>query len=856
MTNKITFRVLSFIVLLSLFQSIATAQVKGLSYTLAPFAERTWTDDQSGIGNGFLAGAQLGLGFGQFVELRGIYSQGFNLSTDIAKFGVDLTGIDQDAYVQRDVDLKRYGTEMKLNLLTGPLLPYITLGTGIQSLEADSLGSSKQVYINTGLGIKFSAANRYTIGLQALRTSYRANPVNAFMDDMERAQYNIVNENFSANNISDWSVRASLVLYLGGRNPDGLTDIDKAYLSNFSGGFSGLSIPVEPTVMKIDFHEDLNLRDTWMAGGSAGINIGPLVGFRGFYWRALEEGSATKFDGLTMYGGEARFKLNEGKGFTPWLTLGGGEINISDDYVGRNDAINIEDKPFAMAGLGVDLPFNKYVKATGFARTILTSADEVANVVNTDDITNSWSYGVSLNFILGKKANSVKKAQQNIFDSTNDLLKSQYEDQIDDLEKQLIGAVNNSDIDAVKQIEQEKANAQKIISDLNEQSVRSNNLRQPAGNNGMSPSEIRLSPSEFQLILRDIIDGLKSGSSNNSNSNGNNAPVPAPQSYNNNGNFESELNNFKMEQRLESMNEKLYNMQRRSESLDEIIYDVQSSNVEMTQEIRKVMQSFESELKSIQRKLNSIELKNKQIDRKLNKSQTNVPAGGDTTQENPAPESRALYGSIDETNDRIDNLELSIIGALEDLDAGYASVGSDDMARTKTKKSKKPFQSYNSNSNTVAARNQDRANTSNEGLNFFEKFQYRGMSTFAGFNVGGNATANIGYRLHYGLNSKSNTEFMPETFFGLGSPTSFGIMANVTRSFPGLAPQTLLKPYIGVGGGLMKVGSDLDQDQLKGAYNLLIGSYLKVMNGDLYVDFTTRNLFSYNQLIVGYRLPF
>ena len=61
---------------------------------------------------------------------------------------------------------------------------------------------------------------------------------------------------------------------------------------------------------------------------------------------------------------------------------------------------------------------------------------------------------------------------------------------------------------------------------------------------------------------------------------------------------------------------------------------------------------------------------------------------------------------------------------------------------------------------------------------------------------------------------------------------------------------------MGLGIGLLKVGDDIDADQLKGALSFLVGTSLNVLNGDLYVDFTARNLFKYNQLVVGYRLPF
>ena len=65
-----------------------------------------------------------------------------------------------------------------------------------------------------------------------------------------------------------------------------------------------------------------------------------------------------------------------------------------------------------------------------------------------------------------------------------------------------------------------------------------------------------------------------------------------------------------------------------------------------------------------------------------------------------------------------------------------------------------------------------------------------------------------------------------------------------------------VRPYLGIGGGLLKTGDATDNDQLKGAVNIIAGSYINVYNGDLFVDYTTRNFFKYNQIIVGYRFPF
>jgi hypothetical protein len=131
------------------------------------------------------------------------------------------------------------------------------------------------------------------------------------------------------------------------------------------------------------------------------------------------------------------------------------------------------------------------------------------------------------------------------------------------------------------------------------------------------------------------------------------------------------------------------------------------------------------------------------------------------------------------------------------------------------------------------------------------------MSGFTGFNVGGPTTFNLGYRLHYQVGGdNSKVEFMPESFFGLGSPSTFGISANVLYKVDFLTKSKMVKPYVGFGLGLLKVGDDQDADKLTGSYNFIVGSSLNVWSGDLYVDFTARNAFRYNQLIVGYRFPF
>lgn len=77
---------------LALFCCLITSvygQVKDLSYTISPYGQYVWFDEKSGIDDGFLVGAQLGFGFGQFVELSANYAQGLSLETNLKHFGFD-----------------------------------------------------------------------------------------------------------------------------------------------------------------------------------------------------------------------------------------------------------------------------------------------------------------------------------------------------------------------------------------------------------------------------------------------------------------------------------------------------------------------------------------------------------------------------------------------------------------------------------------------------------------------------------------------------------------------------------------------------------------------------------------------
>ncbi len=142
---------------------------------------------------------------------------------------------------------------------------------------------------------------------------------------------------------------------------------------------------------------------------------------------------------------------------------------------------------------------------------------------------------------------------------------------------------------------------------------------------------------------------------------------------------------------------------------------------------------------------------------------------------------------------------------------------------------------------------------------FFSNFTYTGMSGTVGFNFGDATGLGLGLRWHYKLGPDQRAEFMPEAYFGIGSPTTFGIFGNIV--YPIITERSQANgiiPYAGIGVGAMQIQDQDNSDELnfRPAINLLIGSYLPVGNGRVFVDFSTRNFFSVNQLTGGYRFNF
>lgn len=365
-----TFLSVSAFVLLSVS---AVAQVKDISFAVAPTADYVWFPKKTAVTNGFMAGGYVGFGFGRNLELLGSYKHSIGLKSTLD--GYDAPAAISNVFEAKDVSIYRWGGELKGNIpMAYSFQPYVTLGSGVQTIKANDL-SQNQVYFGLGIGSKFNLARRLTLNIEAKATHFSLDSRNILYKPTEAntSAYNSwINNNVEDKSHLAWSVGAGLELYLGGRNPNELTELDQVYTS-----LKGFKVVIEPTLGYLNFSDDSNLRDAYFGGLALGVDFTEYIGVRGYYHRAMkDEKFSAEFDKLSIYGGDFLARLNVAKGVVPYLQIGVGYMKVGDDYVGKVVSNTNTSGIFAKGGVGLAIPLGKRVELFGIANLMYTTRNE------------------------------------------------------------------------------------------------------------------------------------------------------------------------------------------------------------------------------------------------------------------------------------------------------------------------------------------------------------------------------------------------------------------------------------------------------------------------------------------------
>lgn len=375
------------------------AQFQDIGYTFEPTVYRAFEADNAAFQDGSLYGGALGLSFGRYLELSTEYLANTGLTATFNNVE-GLAGL-----LDRDLDVRRYGGRLRVNLYNRRVIPYLTVGSGVLRLNPEDNAASSTIYAITGGGITFSVQNRYRFSLSGGLLQYRYDPTATFLSAGSRSQD-------ETTLVRVPTLNASLSLFLGGRPLDAQTAVDEALRSQFGTGiFRSLRLFATPFAGRIEFNDALGFpQDQNMVGVNAGVELGPFVGLRGFYWRAKQGDTLLDeigggFQDVQMYGSELRLRLNAeiGRGFVPYATLGGGYLDVLSGY--REDipegATAPEDRFFSTLGGGLEVPLTHSIKVSGGLRSIFMNNANAEEVGDPGTVYGSLMYTAGFEFRLG-----------------------------------------------------------------------------------------------------------------------------------------------------------------------------------------------------------------------------------------------------------------------------------------------------------------------------------------------------------------------------------------------------------------------------------------------------------------------
>ena len=469
MKRRLLLAVIAIVLGLNLF-----SQVQDVSMTFSPYGEYVWWNSNTTLDQTTLWGARAGFSFGPLFELRGFYQQSKGNKATFRSPDWLLQANWMEGMTKSKFDLSRYGGELKVNLLSNRIFaPYLTLGGGVQqflfALEDDIRLEpldikEEQLFASVGLGTKFNLSDRMVLSLEAKHTMFNVNDKSYYLCadcSMEPGE---------TKRLGNWSAVASLDFYLGGTKAD-KNEVYDAYQKMFTDGFSGMKFVVEPGVTYIKLKDDDLFEEQYFVGASAGVDFSSLVGLRGFYYKATEEPGklALKFNNkMEMYGANLIARLNQPRGIAPYLQLGGGYIKTSNKYVNHLDEVGSLSRPFAMGGLGIEIPLSRFVALYGSINALLTNegSEDLASLEGPKQVKTDMMYQAGMRFNIGRTADGsayyqrhtdwVATPEREYSNRQVNELRAEYERRVDDLNSDIERAVMNKDFDEVSRIENEK----------------------------------------------------------------------------------------------------------------------------------------------------------------------------------------------------------------------------------------------------------------------------------------------------------------------------------------------------------------------------------------------------------------
>ncbi|RZK48786.1 MAG: hypothetical protein EOO99_08755 [Pedobacter sp.] len=520
-----------------LFGTTAFAQVGDVSLTFTPQVGYNWFDKKSNVDNGTMYGFQAGFGFGKVIELRGTYERSFDLKRNFGKYEGDIQNLFPNFnFENREVKVSRIGGEFKTNLPVSGFAPYLIVGTGVQTfktnLTSGATYKSENLYGSGGLGFKISLGERTTLNFEGRGLVYNMNPASLLYNEGGSSEFDEWVNNTDRSTMYNWSLMAGLQFYLGGRSETEMDAVERAYLNRYSGGISGTKLTLSPAGAFVNFNNNSPFRDTYLMGGIVGVDFSHYAGIQGYYYQATtDEKIHFDFDKLAMYGADFVGKLNVPRGIVPYITVGGGYINVKDNYQGRPmlnaggqaiGAMPAKSGYYAKGGVGVSVPLSPNLEVFGAANLLYSMKNQdgkVEDIQNANELLQSTMYNAGLRLKLGTSANP-EKAIDRAYDKRFDSERSAYDAQIAALQDRL-NEKTKSSADSLKATNKAYEARLKALEDSLKDAYTNNDSRKAQAIieekkaleadqklNMSSNGLVRLTPAELESLIERVIKGV------------------------------------------------------------------------------------------------------------------------------------------------------------------------------------------------------------------------------------------------------------------------------------------------------------------------------------------------------------
>ncbi|MFC4665548.1 outer membrane beta-barrel protein [Falsiporphyromonas endometrii] len=800
--------------LLLTFMPKAKSQIKDVSFTVSPTIGYTWWNNNLNLGNNPSWGIRAGFGFGPLIELRGTYERSFNLKSKLQNSDWNFLNNFADNFEDTNVNIDKWGAELKLNLWSGTLFTaYLTAGSGVMHFDFTNLKDSNgksfkddQLYGAVGLGGRFGLSQRAFLSFELKDLMFKPNEPKPYLT--QGANYNKVLQN--------WAATASLDFYLGGYKDKGQDEVSKAYRDVFSDGFKGMKFVIEPTLTYWTFDDESSFRNQVFEGGAVGVDFTSLFGIRAFYYQATKEANKPSLNfnkDLRVYGGNLIARLNNSKGVNPYLNLGAGYIDVnSEKYIQRSGMDKAKSGWFLLGGAGLEFAINPYIMIFGnINATLNEQQNELDKITKPSSLKVGMMYQGGLRFNIGSKANgykvhkklvdkAVQEQYQTDMDEINEM-RSEYNRKIEDLNAQLAQAAARRDTVEVTKLVVKKQHFDQLQNRLDSLETQMDNLRlkrlmtEREGQVGNSIQNISdsISGQKMVYLTKAQFENLVK------------KVVTSIEQKDNTITTISNLDNTTL-----SDLDKLLLINAMSRS-GQYMYPQQYSLPLPNQDVNTNAGNQNDEL------LKKIDNVIEKLDKTINIQREQISA---TKEQLTATEQAAANN----------NIQAAVNAAL--------NAASQKAALQPTTVSYQP--------NIAPATD---ALTASREMNRNSFLKLNRLYAFTGFNFGQAWNWNIGVRSNLQI-SNTNFDFVPEIYVGLGKKNGYGISTNVIYNFD--YPSMKIVPYAGLGLGLFSANHNVNFGP-----NILLGlSVRSILNGNLYLDYSSHNLFKNNQFSIGYRFVF